>query len=129
MKKLIIIHGADSFLSEESYLTFLREQYIPRTIGIWEESNKTEWKKEIAKKWTINHGTVYMPTMPNKQRAIYHDWKMLFDELIKNISPNSEITFIGNSLGGCFLLKYFSEIKDFPYQIDQLHLLAACISE
>ena len=129
MKTLIIIHGADSFLTEEAYLDFLREQYIPRNIDVWQESDKTEWKKEIAKKWTMDDGMVYTPTMPNKQRAIYRDWKMLFEELIKDMTPEDEITFIGNSLGGCFLLKYFSETPDILYKINQIHLVAACISE
>jgi predicted alpha/beta hydrolase family esterase len=70
-----------------------------------------------------------MPMMPNKQRAIYHEWKSLFEQLIQQLSEKHNITLIGNSLGGCFLLKYFSEIGNWDYQIESIHLTAACISE
>ena len=67
-----------------------------------------------------------MPNFPNPQNAKYNEWKLFFDTWISQISLSSDIILIGNSLGGCFLLKYFSEnIKPLP--ISNIHLLASCI--
>jgi predicted alpha/beta hydrolase len=38
--------------------------------------------------------------MPNKQRALYSDWKMVFDALVEKLqTPEDEIYLIGGSLG------------------------------
>jgi len=67
-----------------------------------------------------------MPNFPNPQNAKYNEWKLFFDTWMSQISLSSEIILIGNSLGGCFLLKYFSEnLKPLP--ISNIHLLASCI--
>lgn len=67
--------------------------------------------------------------MPNKIHARYTEWKTLFEALISQFESSDQLTFVGSSLGGCFLLKYFSEIREFPFPIEQVHLVAACISE
>ena len=109
MEPFIIIHGADSFSSQESYISWLRGNYVPRAIEPWEYSDRSEWKTEIAKKWIASGGRVYKPTMPNKQNAQYQDWKILLDALFASLDLSDEITLIGGSLGGCMILKYFSE--------------------
>lgn len=65
--------------------------------------------------------------MPNKQNAHYRDWKLVFEGILAQLNPQDEITLVGGSLGGCFLLKYFSEVKSIV--VHQIHLVAACISE
>jgi predicted alpha/beta hydrolase family esterase len=67
--------------------------------------------------------------MPNKQRALYSDWKMVFEALVEKLQiSEDEIYLVGGSLGGCFLLKYFSEEQP-KLKINEIHLMAACISE
>lgn len=157
MKTLIFIHGADSFIQDEEYLWYLESIYIPRQSTPWEDKVKTDYRTSIAKSWQAQCWRVYYPTMPQKQNARYRDWKMVFNGIMSTINPEDEITFIGTSLGGCFLLKYFSEVpiitKNEAIQdsgttrtgllrtsqwqeqtwknlkIHQIHLLAACISE
>ena len=83
-----------------------------------------------------------MPTMPNKQNARYRDWKIVFEGILAQLDSEVELTLVGGSLGGCFLLKYFSEnsihtdqdvsFLDIPkrqLRIHSLHLIAACIAE
>jgi predicted alpha/beta hydrolase family esterase len=142
MKHLIFIHGGDSFLDESSYQNYLREHYAIQYAKPWEESEKPDWKKRIAKKWTEKWYTAWYPPMPNKQNARYADWKIVFESILEKIDTGDEVTLVGGSLGGCFLLKYFWEIEkyhgntqtesDEPINllfIQGIHLLAACISE
>ncbi len=67
--------------------------------------------------------------MPNKLNARYEEWKIVFDGVLAKMKTDDDVTFFGTSLGGCFLLKYFSEVEKFDYKINQIHLLAACIYE
>ena len=58
-----------------------------------------------------------MPVFPNKLDSKYEEWMIVFEGILKTLPEDSEITFIGGSLGGCFLLKYFSERGDFLSRI------------
>ena len=164
MKILIFIHGADSFSSDETYLAYLESQYVLSSTSPWEDRETLNWKLPIARKWREEWGVVYMPTMPNKQNAKYRDWKIVFEGILGQMGSEDEVTLVGGSLGGCFLLKYFSErsviatreaiqvseqiehglLRASQWQTDvssldmtniqspkveQVHLLAACISE
>ena len=51
MKTLIFIHGADSFLDDDAYVHFLQNDYIPRYTKPWDDVEKPDYRKEIAKKW------------------------------------------------------------------------------
>lgn len=129
MKTLIFIHGWESFIQEDDYQKFLVDTYIDWQRETWSPDPKTSWVQEIAKKWHTGGNQVFMPVLPNKQNARYRDWKIVFEWILSMMKPEDEITLIGWSLGGCFLLKYFSEVRYFGYKINQIHLLAACISE
>ena len=117
MNHLIIIHWADSFLNQEDYHWFLRESYVPRYATPWEDKEKPDYKKSIAIKWKNNGGTVWYPSLPNKQNARYHDWKIVFEWILSQLNEIDEVTFIWGSLGGCFLLKYFSEMETSSFVI------------
>lgn len=67
-----------------------------------------------------------MPNFPNPQNVKYSEWKLFFDSWITQISLSPEVILIGNSLGGCFILKYFSENPK-PLLITNIHLIASCI--
>lgn len=129
MKTLIFVHGGESFTDEESYLNFLSNTYAQYYITPWEDKEKIDYRTYISRRWVWDGWQVYYPTMPNKLNARYSEWKIVFDGIMKKMKADDEITFFWTSLGGCFLLKYFSEVGEFPYIINQVHLLAACISE
>lgn len=129
MKVLFFIHGGEAFLSEWVYQDFLRDTYVWWQSEPWTPEEKTSWTKEIAKIWHGNWGTVLMPVFPNKLNARYEEWKIVFDGILKTLPEDAELTFIGWSLGGCFLLKYFSERDTFRFTINTIHLMAACMSE
>jgi predicted alpha/beta hydrolase family esterase len=71
----------------------------------------------------------YIPDMPCDLNSKYSEWKVVFEAIIKEMRVDDTLTLIGHSLGGCFLLKYFSEIQEFPHKIESIHLIAACIEE
>lgn len=149
MKTLIIIGGGNSYQSHEEYLLWLNTVY-PERIEPWIKLKK-KWKHTLALKWNMSGWVVYMPEMPNNLNAKYDEWKIVFEAVLKKISPDDEVTLIGHSLWGNFLLKYFSDIsvistigdilprerrQDFSQdskwqmlRILQIHLVAACISE
>ncbi|MDD2693730.1 MAG: hypothetical protein PHY14_02260 [Candidatus Gracilibacteria bacterium] len=169
MKTLIFIHGGESFSTHAEYLDWIENTYPEWMLDAWApQEEKSDWKVKIAEQSVMNGNIVYMPQFPNKLNAKYSEWKIFFDAWIEKIPLSGEIIFIGNSLGGCFLLKYFSELssQDVPFviptkeeslsnssyenlgsfssieeekeiltvgqkkiSIDQIHLLAACISE
>lgn len=166
MRNLIFIHGWESFETWEQYLKFLENTYVTWQAEPWTPEEKTSWIKEIAKKWYANWWIVYMPVFPNKLNSRYDEWKIVFEGILSQLNENDEVTFIWGSLGGCFLLKYFSEIKTSSFviptkeeslspelmrntwtnthktslkeiptgwqkkiQINEIHLIAACISE
>ena len=128
MKTLIFVHGGNSYSSQETYLHWLKNDYPKWLAEEWKPSEK-KWKPTLAERFFALWWRVFMPQMPCDLNAKYDEWLITFNELLAIIEPQSEIIFVWHSLGGCFLLKYFSEVTDFPFTIDQMHLLAACISE
>lgn len=152
MKTLIFVHGWESFTNEIEYQKFLRETYWVWQSEVWTPETRTNWVQEIAKKWYENGNQVFMPVFPNKLNARYNEWKIVFEWILTRLTLEDEVTFVGGSLGGCFLLKYFSEVgtchseeqracpdnqeQILPIvsmtgknlKIHQIHLLAACIS-
>jgi len=50
---------------------------------------------------------VLLPFMPNGSNAQYGEWKIWFEKILNLLDDDA--IFIGHSLGGIFLVKYFSE--------------------
>jgi predicted alpha/beta hydrolase family esterase len=121
MHQCLIIHGGESFATEEEYYAFLEAREL-------DDPTKPAYKKRRDTLVSeISHAyQVFMPEMPCKQRATYKAWKIRFEKYLPFFGED-KICLIGYSLGGCFLAKRLSENK-FPKKIDQLHLVAACIS-
>lgn len=120
MKTLIFIHGGESFKTHEEYERFLYDVYIDWQSEPWSPpEEKIVWRDVIAKKWYTQGNQVFMPVFPNKLNARYDEWKIIFEGILSKLSREDEVTFVGGSLGGCFLLKYFSEMKnqDLPFVI------------
>jgi hypothetical protein len=110
MNTYIFIHGGESFFSHEEYMSWISTTGVEWNIEpyiIREEKKK--WKIELAKKLVEKGNLVYLPGFPNPQNAKYEEWKIFFESWIDRISIQGNIIFIGTSLGGNFLLKYFSE--------------------
>lgn len=110
MNTYIFIHGGESFTTESEYHDWIKTIAVEWSIepfSLWEEKKK--WKYELAKRLIEQGDIVYMPNFPNPQNAKYYEWKMFFDAWIEKIVIQGSVTFIGSSLGGNFLLKYFSE--------------------
>ena len=142
MNNLIFIHGGESFANETKYQKFLRETYIDWQTIPWSPEIKTSWVQEIAKKWYSEWNQVFMPVFPNKLDSKYTDWKIVFEAIMERLDAGDRLTLVWWSLGGCFLLKYFGDIEKYDGNpqaetqekinllfIDEIHLVAACISE
>ena len=61
--------------------------------------------------------------MPNKGNAIYDEWKIVFEKFALALPPDT--VYVGHSLGGIFLAKYFSENT---LDVGVIHLIASPFS-
>lgn len=101
MKQVLIIHGGNSFSSYESYRKYLDEKAIDYDKLI----NPRRWKENLAD--GLPDFDVLYPSMPNGLNAVYDEWVIYFDKLIKFFEDDVQI--IGHSLGAMFLAKYLHE--------------------
>ena len=104
-QQILVIHGADSFLSYEDYLDALQKSASWNRI---EDFNRKDWKGNLSQVLGDDY-QVITPRMPNKNNARYLEWKIWLDGFIDQIDENA--IFIGHSMGGIFLAKYLSETK------------------
>ena len=118
MKQIVIIHGGDSFSTNDAYLSYLKNfkiesvDYFKRHKG-WKDTLETELGANIE---------VLTPRMPNANNAKYEEWKIWFEKLIPFLTDG--VLLVGHSLGGIFLVKYLSE-NHLPVHIDGVFLVAA----
>lgn len=115
-KQIVYIHGGDSFESYDDYIKNLKETEFTIDWFIrrkrWIEDMATELENEFQ---------FFMPQMPNKQNAVYEEWKTWFEKMIPFI--NDGVIVIGHSQGGIFLAKYLSE-NIYPNKIGAIMLVA-----
>ena len=116
-KQVVIIHGADTFATYEEYISFLKNF----TIDTLDYFTKKGWKDSLQKELGEEF-EVIAPKMPNKWNARYVEWKIWFEKLIPLL--NSEVVFVGHSMGGMFLAKYLSE-NAFSKKIKGVFLVAS----
>ena len=102
-QQIVVIHGGDVFSSQKEYIQSLQRATLDldriRGVG-W----KNNLQSRLGKKFDV-----ILPRMPNQNNAKYREWKIIFSKLIPLLDDN--VMFIGHSLGGIFLAKYFSEEK------------------
>lgn len=116
-RQIVIIHGGDPYRSYEEYLTELKaEELEPADF-----KRGRRWKDTLQEKLGANF-EIFYPQMPMMENARYSDWKIYFEKLIPFLNDNA--VFIGHSLGGIFLAKYFSE-NIFAKKIGAVMLVAA----
>lgn len=116
MRQVVVIHGGNTYDSYEEYLTALRE----RTLDL-EQMKGKGWKSSLE----LALGSAYeiiAPRMPLADNAKYSEWKIWFEKLIPFLRDDA--IFVGHSLGGIFLAKYFSE-ESYPKNVSAILLIAA----
>lgn len=100
-KQLFVIHGGDSYNSYEEYFEALKAKQVSL-----ESLVKKGWKIGLQEALG-DEFEVVAPTMPCKQNAKYVEWKVYFEKFLPLL--RDDVIFVGHSLGGIFLTKYFSE--------------------
>lgn len=101
-QQIVIISGGDTFNTYNQYLAFLKDFLLDLARMIPQIS----WKQTLQDRLGENF-EVYLPQMPNRSNAQYNEWKLWFEKILPLLDDNA--IFIGHSLGGIFLAKYFSE--------------------
>lgn len=101
-QQIIVIHGADSFRTYEEYLHALEL----RTITSLDDMKRKGWKSQLQGELGELYDVI-LPVMPNKDNARYKEWEIWFEKILSLIDDGA--IFIGHSMGGIFLIKYFSE--------------------
>jgi predicted alpha/beta hydrolase family esterase len=114
--QIITIHGGETFGSYESYISWLKSFELDIS-----DTDKKSWKDSLSEKLGEDYEILAL-RMPNSMNAKYLEWKIWFEKYLPYIQDN--VIFVGNSLGGIFLAKYFSE-NDYSRSIKGIFMLAA----
>lgn len=120
-QQIIVIHGADSFTTYNEYFQALES----RTITSLDDLKRKGWKSQLQVELGESYDVV-LPVMPNKDNARYKEWKIWFEKILPLIDDGA--IFVGHSMGGIFLIKYFSE-NDYRKSIKGLFLVASPYEE
>ena len=116
-RQIVIIHGGHALDARENLI----ERLIKKPVTIEDFKRKKSWRGNLEE--TLGDDfEFFFPKMPNKESAKYDEWKTWFEKLTPFI--NDDVTLIGHSLGGLFLLKFLSE-NTFSKKIRALMLVAA----
>lgn len=115
-QQVFFIHGGEAYSNYEDFLFDLENEDLGNPLG------------EMPKRWSrtlrsdLLECEVYTPSMPNKQNAHYEEWKIWFERHFLYLKD--DVTLIGHSQGGMFLVKYLLE-NITPFKIRALFLIAA----
>lgn len=116
-KQIVIIGGGETYDSYKEYVDDLKNYEV--TIDAFK--SRKDWKESLQEK--LGDGfEILRPRMPNAGNANYKEWKIWFERMVPFL--NHGVIFIGHSLGGIFLVKYFSE-NMLPMKIKAVLLFAA----
>ncbi len=116
MQQVVVIGGGDAFDTYDEYLAALRE----RTFDL-ERLRGKGWKSSLGLALGERFDVLSL-RMPCPDNAKYLEWKIIFEKLLPLLSKPT--IFVGHSLGGIFLAKYFSEAATFE-RVKALFLVAA----
>lgn len=117
MQQVIFIWWGNSYPTREDFFEELKKwDYNPFQV-------KKKWKNSLWENlW--NGYNVAILDMPNKNIALYKEWKVQFEKIFQYLDWCPII--IAHSLWTIFILKYLTE-NWFPFRIKQLHLVSALI--
>ena len=117
MQQVLFIGWWNVYPTREDFIEELKKwEYNPFEI-------KKKWKNSLQEKLWENYQVAILD-MPNKNIALYKEWKIQFEKIFSYLDWDQII--IAHSLGTIFILKYLTENK-FPKRIKQLHLVSALI--
>lgn len=119
MQQVLFIWWWNSYPTREDFT----EQLKTRDYNPFE--TKKKWKiflqKDLWEKYQVA-----LLDMPNKNIALYKEWKIQFEKALQYL--DWEPIIIAHSLWTIFILKYLTE-NWFPKKIKQLHLVSALIDD
>jgi predicted alpha/beta hydrolase family esterase len=116
-KQVIMIHGGSAFSKRADFLKQLREGTIRNPYG----TKPKRWSGELRDVLGAEY-EVFTPQMPNSENADYEEWSIWLERHFQYL--RNDVTLIGWSLGGMFLVKYLIE-NELPFIPKSLILLAA----
>ena len=117
MQQVLFIWWWNVYPTREDFIKELKKwDYNPFEI-------KRKWKHTLQEELWKNYKVAILD-MPNKNIALYKEWKIQFEKIFDYLSWNQII--IAHSLWTKFILKYLIE-NWFPKRIKQLHLVSALI--
>ena len=114
--QIITVHGGETFGSYDAYITWLKSFELD-----FERTKMKGWKDTLGEKLGDDYEILSL-RMPNSLNAKYLEWKIWFEKFIPYFAKDA--IFIGGSLGGIFLAKYFSE-NDYDKGVKGIFMLAA----
>lgn len=115
-QQVVVIHGGDTFDTYDQYIEYLKS--IEVDPSYFESGG---WKQTLQEKLGDRYEVIRLQ-MPCKWNAKYLEWKIWFEKFAPFFQENA--IFVGHSLGGIFLAKYFSE-ESYSRKIKALFLVAA----
>lgn len=119
MQQVIYIWGWNTYPNREIFCEYLKTRdYNPF------ETNK-RWRFSLQSELWSNYKVAILD-MPNKNIALYKEWKIKFENTFHYLDWDQII--ISHSLWTIFILKYLIE-NWFPKKIKQLHLVSALIDD
>ncbi len=119
-KQIVIIHGGDVHNSQAEYLRDLKRMKVDKDMLMSVPVMKG-WKDKLHEVLGEEY-EVFTPEMPNWMNSKYAEWKLWFEKLFPFLGKGP--VFIGHSLGGIFLARYFAENPD-SHAMTGLYLVAA----
>ena len=119
MQQVLFIGWGNVYPTREIFINELKKRdYNPFEI-------KKKWKNNLWKELWNNYQVAILD-MPNKNIALYKEWKIMFEKAFPYL--NWDQIIIAHSLWTIFILKYLVE-NWFPKKIKQLHLVSALIDD
>ena len=119
MQQVLYIWWWNVYPTREAFI----EELMKRDYDPFE--NKKKWKNNLWKGLWEDYQVATLD-MPNKNIALYKEWKIQFEKTFEYL--NDDQIIIAHSLWTIFILKYLTE-NNFPKKIKQLHLVSALIDD
>lgn len=106
-KQVVVIHGGDAFNTYADYIKNLKQAVLEEDdlTRSWEKGWKDNLQEDLGHAYEV-----FNPSMPSAENAKYAEWKIWFEKILIRVRKGA--VFVGHSLGGIFLARYFAEHGD-----------------